>query len=124
MYKRQPNSAVCNFSDAIEVRKKTDVHTDRLAGKKYDCVILSRTDSTIGCYTHCDPPTEKTDADALSERDADVPFIAILPHTSKQSNLPHTDQIRPAGIVANINPNHHNCTRPALKQALLIAENI
>ena len=52
------------------------------------------------------------------------PFIANLPHTGKQYDciiLSKTDRI---DSIANINPNHHNCARPALRQALLITENI
>ena len=56
---------------------------------------IATTDSdSIGCYTHCDPSTEKTAAGALSETDAGVSFIANLPHTGKlirlRFNCPHT----------------------------------
>ena len=48
-------------------------------------------------------------------------FIANLPHTSKQCDCVILSK---SSGAANINPNHHNCARLALKQLLLITKNI
>ena len=59
--------------------------TDRL--RKHACVRTQLAVAITGCYTHCDPPTEKTDAGALSVTAASILFIANLPHTGKQHRL-------------------------------------
>ena len=84
-------------------------------------IEVERPTSYLVRHTYCDSTTEKTDAGALLESDAGGPFIANLPHTSKQCDCVILSK---SSGIANINPNHHNCARPALKQVLLITENI
>ena len=56
-----------------------------------------------------------------------MPFIANLPHTGKQYDCVILSKSGSIGCYThthNMNPNHHNCARPALKQALLITDKI
>ena len=78
-------------------------------GKQGDCIIRGKTDR-LGCY--CGSTTDKRQVDMVSETHNNGLLLA---------NLPHIEEV---DSIANINPNHHNCARPTLKQALLITKNI
>ena len=82
-----------------------------IATMQYDCVILSKTDS-IGFLLQKFKNNGKMNILKAILRYELSHFSAPIKVTSKQCDCVILSK---SSGIANINPNHHNCARPALK---------